>query len=64
MTKIRDLWNEDGYLIRKDGDCEERLSVPGMAVADMDTPCPTCAKLIGDHEPEEIDACSKPSSQP
>jgi len=64
MTKIRDLWDDEGYLVRKDGDSEIRLSAPGMAVADMDTPCPTCAKPIGDHEPEELDACSKPSRQP
>jgi ribosomal protein L37AE/L43A len=60
MTKLRDLWNDEGYLLKKDGDNEVRISAPGMAVAGMETQCPSCAKLIGDHTPEEIWNCPTP----
>jgi len=78
MTKIRDLWNEDGYLIKKTatgGEVrisgtfagQEHRTKPEAAELRsqaMDTPRPTCSKLVGDHAPEEIDVCSKPSRQP
>ena len=60
MTKLRDLWNDEGYLLKKDGDNEVRICSSGMAVADMDTPCPSCSKPIGDHTPEEIWSCATP----
>jgi hypothetical protein len=78
MTKIRDLWNEDGYLIKKSPNGGE-VRISGVFAGQehltkaeeaemhsraMNSECPTCSKLVGDHTPEEIDACSKPSRQP
>jgi NMD protein affecting ribosome stability and mRNA decay len=71
LAKIRDLWNERGYLIEhakgseirinadikgQDPDPKKRTEMQAHA---MNGECPTCGRIIGDHTPEEIRACSR-----
>ena len=71
MAKIRDLWNERGYLIEHENGCEIRINAEfkgqdpdpkkraEMQAHAMAGDCPTCGRIIGDHAPEEIRACSQ-----
>lgn len=71
MPKLKELWNEDGYLLEKTGHSESRVwsNFEGQdpdpkkrwarQAESMKLPCPTCGEIIGEHTPEEITNCAR-----
>jgi hypothetical protein len=71
MPKLKELWNENGYLLEK----SEHSEIRGWAICEGQEPdpkkrceqqvetmkltCPTCGQIFGEHTPEEIMTCFK-----
>ena len=75
MPKLKDLWNEQGYLIEKHDDENGLIEIRVDAhfkgenpdpikraerqAQAMNEQCPTCNKIVGEHTPEEIRVCAR-----
>ena len=71
MPKLKELWNEKGYLFEKTEDGETRVwaNFEGQdpdpkkrwesQTKAMKLRCPTCGQIIGEYTPEEIRTCAR-----
>jgi hypothetical protein len=71
MLKLKELWNENGYLLEKTEHSETRAWVDFEGQDSdpkkhlerqaelMKSPCPTCGQIVGEHTPEEIRTCAR-----
>ena len=69
MAKLKELWNENGFLLEKTEHSETRVwaNFDGQdpkkrwerQAESMTFPRPTCGQIIGEHTPEEIRTCAR-----
>jgi endogenous inhibitor of DNA gyrase (YacG/DUF329 family) len=70
MPTLNELWNENGFLIKREDGCEIRINqhIKGedpdpkkraeLRAEAMRWPCPSCGKPVGEHTPEETRTCA------